>query len=288
MPKLNHNEWLAERKKSIGGSDAAAIVGLSAYCSPYTVWAEKTGRLPPREDNEAMRQGRDLEEYVAQRFCEATGKRVRRKTDMIRNQKHPFAHANIDRLVIGEKAGLECKTTSALNTKLFKNGEYPAHYYVQCVHYMMVTGLKKWYLAVLVLNKEFHIFEIERDEEEIEALAAAEAEFWKSVESDTPPPVDGTNSTTDTIKTIFREETPGTFVSLVGCEPRLRELSRLKDSKKTLEGLIAAEENYIKDAMGDAEAGECDGFKVLWRTVTRQAHVVKESSSRSFRVSFTE
>lgn len=69
---MSRNEWLALRKKSIGGSDAAGIIGLNQYATPYTVWANKTGRLPDAEDNEAMRQGRDLEDYVAKRWEEAT------------------------------------------------------------------------------------------------------------------------------------------------------------------------------------------------------------------------
>ena len=66
---MSRQAWLAERRKTIGGSDAAGIVGLSRYATPYTVWADKTGRLPEQEDNEAMRQGRDLEEYVAKRWA---------------------------------------------------------------------------------------------------------------------------------------------------------------------------------------------------------------------------
>ena len=65
---MSHDEWLEHRRRSVGGSDAAAIVGLNGWASPYSVWAEKTGRLPPKEDNEAMRQGRDLEGYVASRW----------------------------------------------------------------------------------------------------------------------------------------------------------------------------------------------------------------------------
>ena len=76
--KMSHEEWLEERRKSIGGSDAAAVIGMSRFASPYTVWMDKTGRLPEKEDTEAMRIGRDLEEYVAKRFEEASGKKVRR------------------------------------------------------------------------------------------------------------------------------------------------------------------------------------------------------------------
>ncbi len=63
--------------------------------------------IAPCEDNEAMRQGRDLEEYVAYRFCEETGKRCRRKNAILKNTDYPFAHANVDRWVVSENAGLE-------------------------------------------------------------------------------------------------------------------------------------------------------------------------------------
>ena len=93
MDQLTHEEWLAERRKSIGGSDAAAIVGMNHYVTPYALWADKTGRLPDQPDNEAMRQGRDLEQYVADRFTEATGKRVRRHTAMFHNPECLYALA---------------------------------------------------------------------------------------------------------------------------------------------------------------------------------------------------
>ena len=121
------------------------------------LWADKTGKLPPKNDNEAMRQGRDLEAYVAQRFTEKTGKKVHVYSEMLRNPAYPFAHANIDRKVTGERAGLECKTTSIMNLKKFKNGEYPENYYAQCVHYLAVTGFDRWYLAVLILNQGFYL-----------------------------------------------------------------------------------------------------------------------------------
>ena len=107
---MPYREWLQYRRQGIGGSDAGAICGMSPYASPITVWADKKGKLPEKPDNEAMRQGRDFEEIVARRFCELTGKRVRRHNFLIRHDTYPFMQANVDRLVIGEKAGLECKT----------------------------------------------------------------------------------------------------------------------------------------------------------------------------------
>jgi putative phage-type endonuclease len=178
---MPHQEWLEQRKKSIGGSDAASIIGLNPWSSPYSVWADKLGKIPPKEDNEAMRLGRDLEDYVAKRFTEATGKKLRRENNILINPEYPFAHANVDRMVTGEDAGFEAKTTSALNLKKFKNGEFPDNYYAQCTHYLAVTGCKRWYLGVLILGIGFEWFVLERDEDEIAALMNAEKNFWECV-----------------------------------------------------------------------------------------------------------
>lgn len=260
---MSHDEWLEHRSKTIGGSDASAILGMNSYSSPYSVWAEKTGKLPPKEDNEAMRIGRDLEAYVAQRFTEATGKKVRRENNILVNPKYPYAHANVDRMIVGEDAGLECKTTSSLNVTKYKNGEFPDNYYAQCVHYLMVTGCKRWYLGVLVLGKGFFHFTIERDEEEIAALAKSEEAFWEYVKTNTPPAVDGTDSTTEAIKTIFPTSNTET-VNLFGYEDSLRQYIALGKQIKELKALQDEMANRVKDYMNEAGKGESDGFKVSW------------------------
>ena len=199
----NHEERKALRHKYIGGSDAAAVVGMNAYVSPLALWAEKTGRLPGFEGNLATEVGTYMEEFVAQKFAEVTGKKVRKCNLSWFNSDYPWAIANIDREIVGEDAGLEIKTTSELNLKKFKNGEYPANYYVQIVHYLAVTGKKRWYLAVLIGNREFRWFTIERDEEEIKALMEAEKEFKQLIDSDTPPAADGSASTADTLSALY-------------------------------------------------------------------------------------
>ena len=146
-------EWLSKRLKGIGGSDAGSILGLNPYKSAYTLWCEKTGRIHNDTDNEAMRLGRDLEDYVAQRFTEATGNKVRKSGYSYQSKEHPFMLANVDRLIVGEDAGLECKTTNMMTKTRYDKGDIPASYYAQCMHYMTVTGLKKWYIAVLIIYR---------------------------------------------------------------------------------------------------------------------------------------
>ena len=275
---MSHDEWLDHRQKSIGGSDASSIIGLNPWSSPYSVWADKLGKIPPKEDNEAMRQGRDLEAYVAQRFCEATGKKVRRENNILINPDYPFAHANVDRMVVGEDAGLECKTTSVLNMKNFKNGAFPDTYYVQCVHYMMVTGCKKWYLAVLVLNRDFMVFEIERDEEEIQALAKSEEAFWELVQKQTAPTADGLKATSDTISILYPESN-GESVNLFAYESELQQYMAISAQVKELEKIKDELANKVKAFLGEAGGGESDGYKVTWTSSTRSTFDSKRFAS---------
>jgi putative phage-type endonuclease len=270
----SREEWQALRHKYIGGSDAASVVGLNPFRSPYALWAEKTGKTPSFEGNLATEVGTYLEDFVAKKFEEVTGKKVRRENHSILNDKYPWAIANVDRLIIGEDAGLEIKTTSELNTKSFKNGEFPANYYCQCIHYLAMTGKKKWYLAVLIGNKDFRIFEIERDEAEIDALMGAEREFWSCVTNNTPPSTDGSKSTSKTLTALYPNSEEET-VSLFGFEVDLAEYSALKNQIKSLEERKSAIENKIKAHMNKASMGESGRFKVSYPTQTKSTFDVK-------------
>lgn len=275
---MPHEEWLEVRRKRIGGSDASAVIGMNRYSSPYTVWADKLGKIPPKEDNEAMRLGRDLEDYVAKRFTEETGKKVRRENNILINPDYPFAHANVDRMIVGEDAGFEAKTTSVLNLKRYKNGEFPEEYYCQCVHYLAVTGCKRWYLGVLILGVGFEWFVIERDEDEINALMKSEADFWECVKSGNPPMVDGSNSTSETLRTIYPESN-GDTVSLMAYENDLQQymsLSKMMDDLKKQKEEVA---NRIKEFMGEASRGDARNFKVSWTSSIRSTFDHKRFAS---------
>jgi putative phage-type endonuclease len=268
---MSRSEWLQHRRKGIGGSDAAAIVGLDRYRSPFDVYADKLGLRPEIPDNEAMRQGRDLEQYVAERFMEATGKKVRRRNAILQHPEHTFMTANIDRWVVGENAGLECKTTSVLNRAKFSQGEYPPNYYVQCMHYMAVTGAERWYLGVLVLNKAFHVFTIERDENEIAALIEAEKHFWTNhIMKQIPPAPDGSESTSEIIKQLFPEAKEGFTASLYGYEDKIQAYLDLDAQIKELEKKKEAFKQELQMAIDEAEIGRAQGYVVEWKNQVRQ------------------
>ena len=109
---LSKEDWLRYRKCGITGTDAGAILGLNPYRSAFQVYHDKISDIIENIDNEAMRQGRDLEDYVAQRFSEETGFKVRRANAIYQSEEHSLLLADFDRLIVGQKAGLECKTVS--------------------------------------------------------------------------------------------------------------------------------------------------------------------------------
>lgn len=189
---------------------------------------------------------------------------------MLYNELYPFAHADIDREVIGERAGLECKTTSTLDVKQFQGVEFPVKYYVQCVHYLAVTGYDRWYLSVLVFGRGLFNFVLERDQAEIDALMKAEGEFWELVEKDTPPSVDGTEPTSETLQTIYRESSDADIVQLFGREGLLQEWSGIKEQMEALKGRKEEIENTIKLDLKEAERGACKGYGITWRPQTRR------------------
>ena len=268
---MSREDWLRIRRNAVGGSDAAALLGLNAYSSPYAVWADKLGLLQEQPESEAIRIGNDLENYVAKRFTLETGKQVRRRNAVLYNPEIPFAHANVDRLIIGEQAGLECKTTNALMLSKFADGDFPAHYYVQCQHYMMVTGFPKWYLAVLILGKEFLWFEIPRHEGDIQALKKTEEQFWNLVQSKTPPPVDASSSCTDALSQVYACSDAEISRDLSGISDIVNLYQKTEAQIKELQKISDGYKNQIKAFMQEAESGYTEKFRISWKTQSRSS-----------------
>lgn len=265
---IGREEWLKLRRNGIGGSDAAAIIGLNPYSSAFQVYCDKVGLLPETEDNEAMRQGRDFEAYVAERFEEAAEKRVRRCNNIITNPAYPFMLANVDRLVVGEKAGLECKTTSVFNKADFESGDVPTQYYVQCQHYMAVTGYKKWYLAVLVLNRGFYWYEIPYNDDDVSVLIEAEREFWENyVVPHKEPAPDGSPKAAEAIRQLYGRGDDDITVGLHGYDKDLARYDEIDALRKKLEREQEAIKQKLQLEMKDATLAYAGNKVITWKNI---------------------
>lgn len=265
---MSREEWLALRKTGIGGSDAGAICGLNPYSSVIHVYKDKTSDEITDFDNESMRQGRDLEEYVARRFMEETGLKVRRSNVMYRNKKEPFMLADVDRLIVGEDAGLECKTASAYNADKWKDGAIPDHYLIQCYHYMAVTGKKAWYIAVVILGVEFKYHKVTWDDNIITNLILIEKQFWENhVERRLMPEPDGSEICDEILNKYFRNAQKESVVELQGFDEKLErreEVINLLDKLSIEKNQI---EQEIKVFMRDNELAYNDRYKISWSNV---------------------
>lgn len=269
---VNREKWLEFRRAGIGGSDAGAILGLNPYVSAFQIYCDKLGLLPECEDNEAMRQGRDFEDYVARRFMEETGFKVRRSGYMWQHAEHDWALANVDRLLVGQPAGLECKTTSVLSRTQYDKGDIPAQYYAQCMHYMAVTGLPVWYLAVLVLNKALYVFKVERDEDEVQNLLTAEKDFWENhVLAQSPPEPDGSERAGKVISQLHPVATAEAPVPLFDDAPSIERYLRLDTEIKEKSKERDQIKQHLQLELGDSSEGIANGYTVRWpsHTTTR-------------------
>lgn len=284
---MSREEWLRLRKTGIGGSDAGAICGLNPYSSPMKVYQDKISLESEELENESIRQGHDLEDYVAQRFMEATGLKVRRANYMYRSTEHPFMIADVDRLVIGEDAGLECKTASAYNADKWKDGNIPLHYLMQCYHYMAVTGKRVWYIAAVILGREFIYHRLEWDEDLICQLIGAEQYFWEEhVQKRILPEPDGSKASELVLNRYYQRAEKFATIDLIGFDEKLE---RREEILATIENLKKEQnqiEQEVKCYMKDYESAASGNFRVSWGNVSTtrlDAKRIKEEKPEIYR-----
>lgn len=265
---MSRSEWLQHRRKGIGGSDAAAVAGLNPWKSPIAVWLEKTGQVEPEEPGEAAYWGTVLEDIVAQEFAKRTGFKVRRRNAILQHQEYPWMIANVDRLVVGDNAGLECKTTNAFKAKEWEQDEVPAQYLIQVQHYMAVTGYSAWWLAVLIGGNTFIYKKIERDNELIQQLIEIEKDFWENhVLAGVPPEMDGSTASTELLKHMYPEGRPNTIDLPSEAGELIEALDFLNEELKALEERKAECENRLKAMLGENEMGRFGERLVTWKNI---------------------
>lgn len=264
---LDKQEWLRYRKQGIGGSDAGAVCDLNPYRTAMQVYQDKITEETGEIDSEAMRQGREFEDYVAKRFTEATGKKVRRANAMFYDEAHPFMLADVDRMVVGENAGLECKTASPFMAEKWKDGQIPMSYQIQCYHYMAVCNADAWYIAVLIYGREFKFYKMERDEQVIADLIQIEQDFWENhvLKCQIPDP-DGSKVADSVIAEYFRKSVPES-IPLTGFDEKLKRRQELLEVMERMETEKRQIEQELKMYLGTAEQAENEHYRISWKQV---------------------
>lgn len=273
---LPRDEWLEVRKNGIGSSDAAAAVGLNPYKSQLELWMDKTGRgeaLPqvdPHDEDSPLYWGNILEPIVAAHYSKRTGNRVRKINAVLQHPDSDKAWmlANIDREVTG--AGdvqiLECKTAGINGARLWKEG-VPEYVQLQVHHQLAVTGKQAADVAVLLGGQHLEIHRIERDEVLIRNLIQLEREFWHFVETDTPPPADGSESADLALRCLYPQDS-GTAIDFSQdtlLSATFADLVALRESMAQQEALEAKLKQQLQQAIGNASGAVFETGEVTWK-----------------------
>jgi putative phage-type endonuclease len=285
------DEWLAKRRLGIGGSDAAAALGLSKWDSQYSLWADKVGIKPPIDDTNPMKWGRRLEQAIGYGFAEDTGTPVTRYPVMFRSLEWPWMQTNLDFITQDAEKAVEVKNVGGFRVSDWEDGAVPPHYALQGQHELAVTGLSSVIFAVLVGGNDPRYIEVERDDDLIGELVIREKAFWDLVESNTEPAVDGMDATTLALKSRYADPEIGSSVELQPklIEPLIERRKHLKAEAKYLDGELHQVENEIKALLGDYEIGTVNNITVVtWKKIDRAGYTVEDTSYRKLHVPTTK
>lgn len=282
-------DWLVRRSYGIGASESAAILGLSPFMSPYALWAKKTGLVEDTDESELQRWGNILEPAICDEYSAQTGRKVidHGRFAVRKSETCPVMLATLDREVhADDKDGPGCmdaKNVGAYRLDEWKDG-VPLYYQVQLQHQMEVTGWKWASIGALVGGNKFLWCDVERNESFINLLRAKCVEFWGLVDSRTPPDVDGSTSTAETLRRLFPRES-GETIALPGeAMDWDYEIKEANEAIKTAEARKELAQSKIKAAMGTAAYGVLPGggrFSLM--TTTRKGSVTKDIEFRVLR-----
>jgi putative phage-type endonuclease len=302
IKNLSRPEWLALRKKGIGGSEVAAILGLSPWKSPLDVYLKKTSTEIEDIDTPAMYWGRALEDLVAKEFQSKSGLKIQR-CNMMFIEGHSVG--NIDRMIcldgkspvvkgeVRTDAILECKTASEYMASSWgpeETDEIPDQYLCQVQHYMGITGASVCRIAVLIGGRDFRTYTVRRDSELIGSLQENVERFWRDyVETMTPPPP----RSSDDIAKLFPRSATKEVMATAEIEEAVSCLAEVKSKAKALEKAQQELEEKVKLSMGACDtlvnpAGKVlcswksnkDSVKTDWQAVAVEAGVTPEIISR--------
>ncbi|MBQ7263846.1 MAG: YqaJ viral recombinase family protein [Synergistaceae bacterium] len=239
--------WLEERRKGIGGSDAAKVLGLSRWGGPLSVYLDKVEGPRDELTSEAAHFGTILEDVVAREFSEREGLKVRRRNGIKASKARPFMLANVDREIVGRNAGLECKTANAFKADEWEGDSLPTEYYAQVQHYCAVMGWEGCWIACLIGGQKFVHKWVPRSERFIVDMIAIEERFWREHVVPRVPPAP---CATDQLALPQREELmlPATLADIETAEA----LAALREEMKALKAREDELTNALKARIGTA------------------------------------
>lgn len=278
--KQQSDEWLQLRNLGLGGSDIAAIRGMSSWRSPYDVWLEKTGQKPAEDisDKPYIVWGTKLEDIIAQTFAENHPElKVTRVNAILRRRDFPYLQASLDRRITDEHGNhgiLEIKTANEFAKESWED-KVPEYYLTQVAHYLCVTGWKFVWVAVLIGGSDYREYFFTREDLNTyiwEGFEAAQ-NFWNiNVLGGKQPDMIGNEAESAALLAANPLDPNATVVPAPrDFDDRVLTYLELKEREASIKKLIAAASDEIKALIGSNEGMESTTYTVKWPRSTRRS-----------------
>jgi putative phage-type endonuclease len=283
----SREDWLQARRAGLGGSDAPAILCVSPYRSPMTVYCDKLG-ISPQEQTPWQKWGHRLESVVAEAYAEETGRKLidHGQWTITVHGVIPFLFATLDRVVEHPDKGpgpLQIKTAAFAHGEDWKE-EAPVDAQVQLQHEMEVMGATWGSLAVLIGGRELRWTDYDRNPDFVRAMLTQEQEFWARVQHQDPPPADHLEATSEALKWLYPKDTGETKLLPPEAAEWVADLEEAKRELKSWGAKEVAAGNVLRAAIGDATFGLLpDGTKYQWKWQQKKSYTVAPSETRVLR-----
>lgn len=270
--EMTHAQWIETRRSGIGGSDAAAILGMNPYMTPHDVWLSKTRTDYTVTENKAMKIGKLMEPVLAQLYYDETGIQLSRYPAMIFDEKYPMLLGNIDYYVDRDGdfvKGVELKTTSSREKNKW-DGEISLYHYCQVQHYMYLFQQSEWDVMIYLRDvPDWYIVTVHRNEDFIRGMIESLVEFWETfVIPGVEPPLE--------IDEVYKyKPLPGTEIeATVELFDKIQDRVRLANDVKDLKTRLDNIDNEIKMYMGNHELLMLNGKKLATCKLPAKAYHV--------------
>lgn len=285
-------DWLAERRQGVTASEIAALLGISPYESPFSLYWRKRGDIPDQLDNDAMSLGRHLEPWIADRFAEAHPEWDVDLAGLFGSIERPWQMATPDRMLYKpygtwqERTGLLEIKHSGTYDGWGDDGtdEIPVHYRAQVLWQLDVLGVREAYVCCLFLSsRQVRTYRIAYDAADVELMRKAACEFLDRLAADDPPPIDAHDATTYALKYLNPGPLDDGHPASVD-HPTAEEYRAACRRLATAEAVKKQLSNEIRSVMGDAKrvVDDADGSAVLTRSVYAQTGLDRDRLRREF------
>lgn len=280
----SREEWLEARRGGVGGSDVAAILGLSKWASPLSLYCRKVGITDDDEENEAMKWGHILEPHVVAALSDEAGVEIDHIDNaIVRHPEFPALFCSPDGITREDTPRLvEAKTTHAFKASEWDEGP-PEMYWHQVQHSLECCDIDRALIAVLIGGQVFRWCEIERDPDWWGNHGDALLDFARRIIEEDPPPVTGSDADDAVLGEMFPSEMEKRVTPLsVDFLDIHEEIERIDAQAKALKARRQMLRQQIKEAIGMSEYGLLPGGMgaYRWSTVSKRSYVVKASSYR--------